>query len=269
MSQSPWSTVITSDPDVPAHDPRRLGQRLAQIRTGIGRPVRGGLLGRGEVAQRPRTWRAFRGPAATASSSHSVCRDRSRPSSVSYWSWPGNSTSSTSEADITGSVPYKDAGTAPEPRLKPWRGESPGRCPRRRLSQPSRVRGAGVGVLDLLHCGEVRAVRGGQARRVHRSQATRVPQREQWRQLGMETEHAVLAQQPVRGHRDPGPSLVVDRVCVGDHQREAVAGSAQREDHQDRAGRGGRRGGGGEHRGAAPSCSARRARRRLRAGLGG
>ena len=137
------------------------------------------------------------------------------------------------------------------PALKPWSGAVPGVVPISRLSQPTRARGAGVGVLDLLHGVEVRAVGDRQPGGVHRGDLAGLPQRDQGGHRRVQAEQAVLDEQPVGGDRDAGAGAGSSRGRrAGRPCREPVGAAAQRDHDEDRAGAGRHRRGGGDDRAA-------------------
>ena len=88
------------------------------------------------------------------------------------------------------------------PALNPCSGELPGVPPTRRFSQPTRSLGARVGVLHLLHRGEVGPVGHRQAGRVHGRHLARLPQRLEGGHRRVQAEHAVL---PAAGR--PGTAM--------------------------------------------------------------
>ena len=250
MSQSPWSTVSTATPTSP-RDRRARPRASARPRSeprvlgAVGRLVGAVLDGleAGDGAER-RLHRA--GRAAAVSPSQSVCSERDRAAL-------GVPVVVAGDADAVDAVGRhhrlraveRGRAATPPPRLRPWSGLASASVPTSRLSQPDRDRRAGVGVLDLLHRGEVRAVRRGQAGRVHGGHLAGGPERQQRLERRVQAEHAVLGEQRVGRDGDAGPGRVVDRVGVRDDERQPVAGAAQREHDEDRGrGRGGRRRGG-------------------------
>ena len=98
---------------------------------------------------------------------------------------------------------------------------------------------AGGRVLDGLHRGEVRAVRGRHAGGVHRRERAGVPHRQQRRERRVQAEHRVGRQQRRVGYADARARGVVGGVAVRHDEREAVGGAAQRQQDEHRAERGG------------------------------
>ena len=86
-------------------------------------------------------------------------------------------------------------------RFSAWSGLASASVPTSRFSQPDRTDEPGVGVLDLLHRGEVRAVGRRQPGRVHGGHLAGGPERQQRLEARVQAEHAVLGQQRRRRRR--------------------------------------------------------------------
>ena len=93
--------------------------------------------------------------------------------------------------------------------------------------------GAGVGVLDLLHRGEVRPVRHREADGVHGGELTRGERPLQRLHRRVQAERRVLGEQRAAGTGDRRARGVVARVAVRHHDAEAVDPAAQADHHQD------------------------------------
>ena len=102
-------------------------------------------------------------------------------------------------AAIVGAGPASAVGTIDVPNCTASVGNAPVSSPIVRLTQPRRGRRAGVGVLDLLHRGEVRAVRAPEADGVHRGEPSCCPELPQRRQRGVQPEHVVRCDQAPSG----------------------------------------------------------------------
>ena len=136
-----------------------------------------------------------------------------------------------------GAGPASAAGGTPVPMFIACRGElSPSGQPDQAVEPAGPGRRPGRGVLELLHRGEVRAVRGRQAGGVDPTQLAGAPERQQRRERRVHAEEGVRRDQLVLGDRDAGTGFVVDRVAVGDDQAHAVGGAAQGQHDQDAAG---------------------------------
>ena len=251
MSQSPWSTVSTSTPTS-----ARMTRATSDRALPRSEPPYDAVLStvaftgaRSEVA-----WRVERIalPSTLVSSSQSVPSERRRlpGGSVSYWSSPAMDMSSTEPTVINGIGPTSSVGAGPD--SMPTRlergvvvaGADEPVQPAHSLARPR------VGVLELLHRREVRAVRRRQPGRVHRRDLAGVPQGQQGREVGVQAEEGVGDEELVLRDRDVGSRRVVRRIAVRHDEREAVGRSAQGE-HDEHRGRGDDRGGRGGHDGRA------------------
>ena len=258
MSQSPWSTVITSAPDVGADDPRDVGQRLAEVGC-PGRRV-GGRAG-GQVAGRRRRSRAPAIASRTARPIGGVAlprvleRARRRRPSSSRRRRPRRwSTRPTTNAGFGA----EERGRAPGcPSRCPAAARRPGSSPSSRLSQPLRARRARGrrprsppsrrSASGWAPAGRWRARRRA-CRRSTSGAAARAP--------GAGRTCASGASSAVWRYADARARGVVGGVAVRHHQREPVGGAAQRQQHQHRAGRRGQAGRGAAGDGVRPRAGA-------------
>ena len=238
MSQSPWSTVITS---VPTPDrtiretsdsawPSPLeGYAVAGAPAGVSRAAP--KVCAPEIASR--TARLI-----GLLPRHACARDASRRPSSSA---PATLAWSTRPTTKAGCAPKSEVG-AWLPIAVPCSGERAGQLAQQAVEPAGALGRAGGGVLDGLHGREVRPVGCGHAGGVHGGQRAGVPHRQQRGQGGVQPEHRVRCEQRGVGDRQARSRGVVDRVGVRDDEREAVGRATQREDHQHGAARRGQPG---------------------------
>ena len=232
MSQSPWSTVITSTPTSPRITRATSARARPRSVAGSARRCRRSAHRREVVDGVER--RPHRGAERCSVAVPQRVQRRAPALVVSHSSSPGIRTESTSPADITGSGPNSEVGDDAAADVEALERRAAGVGADQPVEPADAGVGAGVGVLDLLHRGEVRAVRRRQPGRVDGGQLAGVPQRQQRRELGVQPEHAVLGEQPVGRDGDPRAGRVVDGVGVRHDQRQPVGGAAQREHDQHR-----------------------------------
>ena len=228
MSQSPWSTVITSTPTSPrmicAAVARDWPERAARV-GGRGCPRRPGPARTPLMASN--VVRMLR-PSVDFSRCHMIRSDFwRRPSS----SLPGSSTSSTRPADIVAAGPTSEVGMVLVPALNPCSGDVPGVPLTSRLSQPD-ARRCEPGSASSISSMAAKCDRLATGSPVACTAATMpaCPQRHQVGHGRVQPEECrPVTSSAVGGDRDPRPGGVVARVSVRDDEGEPVRAAAQRD----------------------------------------